>query len=105
MTVCKLYYNNIFKMSEKESNVRSTNFLKEETRDAWDKWVMLAQPHAQSKGFWRAFNVLSANLAAMGATSYMEGDHVTMVAADGLKQKQRKCRNEPTKQMQWCKTT
>ena len=63
--------------------MRSTNFLKEETRDAWDKWVMLAQPHAQSKGFWRAFNVLSGNLAAVPATSYMEGDHVTMVAADG----------------------
>jgi hypothetical protein len=30
-------------MAEKESNVRSTNFLKEETRDAWDKWVMLAK--------------------------------------------------------------
>ena len=82
--VCKLYYNKTLKMSEKESDVRSTNFLKEETRDAWDKWEMLAQPHAQSKGFWRAFNVLSTNLAAPGTTSYMEGDHVTMVAADGI---------------------
>ena len=69
-------------MSEKESNVRSTNFLKEETRDAWDKGVMLAEPHAMSKGFWRALNVLSTNLAAPGTTSYMEGDHVTMVAVD-----------------------
>ena len=70
-------------MSEKESNARSTNFLKGETRDAWDKWVMLAEPHALSKGFWRAFNVLSPSLAAAPATSYMEGDHVMMVAADG----------------------
>lgn len=70
-------------MSEKESDTKSTNFLKEETRDAWDKWVMLAEPYAQSKGFWRAFNVLSPNLAAVGTTSYMEGDHVVMVAADG----------------------
>ena len=71
-------------MSEKESNVRSTNFLKEETRDVWDKWELLAQPHAQSKGFWRAFKIRSANLALAGTTSYMEGDHVTMVAADGV---------------------
>ena len=66
-------------MSEEESVVRSTNFLKEETRDAWDKWVMLAEPHASSKGFWRAFTVLSTNLAISHATSYMEGDHLTMV--------------------------
>ena len=56
-------------MSEKESDVRSTNFLKEETRDVWDKWVMLAEPPALSKGFWRAFDVLSPSLAAAGTTS------------------------------------
>ena len=73
-------------MSEKESDVRSANFLKEETREAWDKWVMLAEPHASSKGFWRAFTVLSGSLAAAPITSYMEGDHVVMVAADGSEQ-------------------
>ena len=81
--VCKLYYNKIFKMAEKESDVRSTNFLKEETRDAWGKWVMLAEPHALSKGFWRAFMVLSTNLTVSPVKAYMEGDHVTMVAQDG----------------------
>ena len=71
-------------MSEKESDVRSTNFLKEETREAWDNWVILAEPHASSKGFWRAFDVLSTNLAVSPATSYMEGDHVMMIGADGI---------------------
>ena len=69
-------------MSEKESDVRSTNFLKEETREAWDNWVILAEPHASSKGFWRVFTVLSRSLAVAPITSYMEGDHVVMVAAD-----------------------
>ena len=70
-------------MAEKESKTKLPNFLKEETRDAWDKWVMLAQPYAESKGFWRAFTVLSGNLAVASATAYMEGDHVMMVAKDG----------------------
>jgi hypothetical protein len=47
-------------MAEKESETKSTNFLKEEKRDVWDQWVVLAEPYAQSKGFWRVFNVLSA---------------------------------------------
>ena len=62
--------------------MRLTNFLKEEAQDAWDKWVILAEPRASSKGFWRAFTVLSTNLAVSPATSYMEGDHVLMVEAD-----------------------
>ena len=72
-------------MAEKESDMtKSPIFLKEETRDVWDKWVMLAEPYAQSKGFWRALTVLSPNLHAVGASAYMEGDHVTMVAPDGV---------------------
>jgi hypothetical protein len=71
-------------MAEKESDKKSPNFLKEETRDAWDKWVMLAEPYAQSKGIWRAFKILSPRLATAPQTSYMEGDHVVMVAADGV---------------------
>jgi hypothetical protein len=45
---------------------------------------MLAEPYAQSKGFWRAFKVLSASLPVTPAIAYMEGDHVTMVAVDGI---------------------
>ena len=40
-----------FKMAEKESETKLPNFLKEEMRDVWDKWAMLAQPHVESKGF------------------------------------------------------
>jgi hypothetical protein len=59
-------------MTEKESNVKLTNFLKEETRDAWDKWVvMLAEPYAQSKR------------VSLPDKVYIEGDHVMCVAADG----------------------
>jgi hypothetical protein len=50
----------------------------------WDKWVMLAEPYPQSKGFWHAFKVLSPSLPVVPATAYMEGDHVTMVAVDGI---------------------
>ena len=43
---------------------------------------MLAEPYAESKGFWRAFKLRSPSLTTAPITSYMEGDHVVIVAAD-----------------------